>query len=142
MIALSNFSEDQTKHIRYQADFPEVMVDKSMMVQALFNLISNGIKYSSKIESPKIEISYKKQNNQDVFFVKDNGAGFDMQHYEKLFSLFKRLHSESQFEGSGIGLAIVKSIIEKHGGQIWAESTEGKGSVFYFTLSEQTKPLP
>ncbi len=98
------------------------------------NLISNAVKYSNKMENPVIDIGSIIKNNKLVFYVKDNGAGFNMEYAGKLFGVFKRLHSQTEFEGIGIGLAIVRRIIEKHGGKIWVESELSKGATFYFTL--------
>jgi two-component system sensor histidine kinase/response regulator len=118
-------------------DLPAAYCDNSMLKQVWTNLISNAVKYSQKKTSPKIEIGSEFNNGERVYYVKDNGAGFNMAHYNKLFSIFQRLHSESEFNGTGIGLAVVKRIIERHDGKIWAESEIGKGSHFYFTLKSK-----
>ncbi|MBX2900627.1 MAG: two-component sensor histidine kinase [Cyclobacteriaceae bacterium] len=108
-----------------------VEADRKLLKIAIENLIDNAIKYSSKNPSPVIQ--FGKLPHREVFFVSDNGAGFDMKFKDKLFGAFQRLH-EGEFEGSGIGLATVKRIVSRHGGEIWAESVEGKGATFYFTL--------
>ena len=113
---------------------PSAYGDVNMLKQVWTNLISNAIKYSQKKPDPKVEIGAIEDSGELVYFVKDNGAGFNMAHYNKLFSIFQRLHNESEFNGTGIGLAVVKRIIERHDGKIWAESEIGKGSDFYFTL--------
>lgn len=115
-------------------DLPNAFCDTNMLKQVWTNLISNAIKYSQKKESPHVEIGFREEEGQSIYFVKDNGAGFNMKNYNKLFSIFQRLHSEHEFNGTGIGLAVVKRIIERHDGKIWAESEIGKGSDFYFTL--------
>ncbi|MDD2798448.1 MAG: response regulator [Bacteroidales bacterium] len=107
----------------------------SKMIRVVFdNLIGNAIKYSAQKEVAKIVIGKKDYFGHDLFFIEDNGAGFDMAQAEKLFLPFQRLHSESEYNGTGVGLCTVKRIVEKHGGQIWAESEVGKGSTFFFTL--------
>ncbi|AYB32673.1 sensor histidine kinase [Chryseolinea soli] len=118
-------------------DMPVVQGDNNMLKQVWTNLISNAVKYSQKKESPRVEIGARQEQDKLVFFVKDNGAGFDMKNYDKLFEIFQRLHSEKEFNGNGVGLAIVKRIVDKHNGKIWAESDPGKGSNFYFTLNDQ-----
>src|SRR3989337_1118223 len=115
-------------------DLPPAYCDNNMLKQVWTNLISNALKYSQKKPAPRVEIGGSQQNGHYIYFVKDNGAGFDMANYDRLFSIFQRLHSDHEFNGTGIGLAVVKRIIERHDGKIWAESQVGKGSDFYFTL--------
>lgn len=108
--------------------------DYSLMSQVLINLLSNGIKYSSKKKNPRVEINSEKKDNHIVYSVKDNGVGFDMQYVHKLFGVFQRLHTVEEFEGTGVGLAIVHRIVKKHGGEVWAEAVLNKGAAFYFSL--------
>jgi len=124
---------DKTEIIVY--DMPKAYCDNTLVKRVWTNLISNAVKYSQKTEKPRVEIGSKKDQDRSVFFVKDNGAGFNMKNYDKLFGVFQRLHSEKDFDGTGVGLAIVKRIIDRHDGKIWAESTVGQGASFYFTLS-------
>ena len=116
---------------------PSIVADSSLMNQVMTNLISNAIKYSSKTEKPVIEIGSGNKDGEIIYFVSDNGAGFDMQYINKLFGVFQRLHSESEFEGTGVGLAIVDLIIRKHGGKAWAEGKLNEGATFYFSLPEE-----
>ncbi len=116
---------------------PVVHADQNTIRQVWINLISNAIKYSGKNKHPKIEIGSFKQGNETVFFVKDNGVGFDEKYKEKLFRVFQRLHRATEFEGTGVGLAIVDKIISKHGGKVWAEAAVDKGASFYFSLSHE-----
>jgi PAS domain S-box-containing protein len=108
--------------------------DFSMLNQVWFNLISNAVKYSSKKENPIIEIGSYEDKNETVFYIRDNGVGFNMEFSSKLFGVFQRLHRAADFDGTGVGLALVKRIIDKHDGRIWAEAIEEDGATFYFSL--------
>lgn len=108
--------------------------DTSLIRQVIVNLLSNGIKYSSKKEKPVVAISSVSKGSMIEYEVKDNGQGFDMQYADRLFGVFQRLHSDEEFEGTGVGLAIVQRIVNKHGGSISAEAEPGKGATFRFTL--------
>ena len=108
--------------------------DIALIKQVLVNLISNAFKYSTKKEDPKIEIGSMQEDHEIIFYVKDNGVGFDMEYSNKLFGVFQRLHDPQEYQGTGVGLAIVKRIIIRHGGRVWAEGIEGEGATFYFSL--------
>jgi len=112
---------------------PTVMADVSQLVQLLQNLISNAIKFR-KIDPPDIYISAERQTDKWLFCVQDNGIGIEPQYAEQIFQIFEQLHSRAEYPGTGVGLAICKKIVERHGGQIWVESELGKGSKFYFTM--------
>jgi signal transduction histidine kinase len=112
-----------------------VVGDKALLRSVIENLLNNAVKYSQKQALIIVEMGMTEIDNQAVFFVKDNGVGFDMKHKNKLFKPFQRLHKVNEFEGSGIGLATVQRILSRHNGEIWAESEIGKGAVFYFTLN-------
>jgi len=113
---------------------PRAKGDPSLIKQVWINLISNAIKYSKYKPKTTIEIGAYEKDNLVVYYVKDEGAGFDMQYYDKLFGVFQRLHSQEEFEGTGIGLAIVEKIVNRHSGSVWAESKLNEGSCFYFSL--------
>ncbi len=111
-----------------------VSSDPLQIKQVWMNLISNGLKYSKCRTNPEIEIGSVKQNGKTTYYIKDNGVGFDMKQADKLFGVFQRLHHLNEFEGTGVGLAIVHRIITKHGGKVWAEARVNEGAIFYFTL--------
>ena len=111
--------------------------DENLLNVVMQNLLTNAWKFTSRNEEHKgvkIEFGITQVDGREVFFVRDNGAGFDMADYEKLFAPFRRLHARKEFEGTGIGLATVERIIRRHGGRIWAEGEVGVGATFYFTL--------
>jgi light-regulated signal transduction histidine kinase (bacteriophytochrome) len=114
-----------------------VDADTGLLSIALENLIRNAWKFSSKKEETYIEIGSEKLDDQTVFFIRDHGAGFDMTYSSKLFGAFQRLHSPDEFEGTGIGLAIVQRIIQRHNGNIWAEGVPGEGATFRFSLQNR-----
>ncbi len=130
-------NEDDKDYDIQITGLPPAEADAGMVRQVLMNLVSNAIKYSSKKERPVIQIGGEDHDNQTVYFVKDNGAGFDMAYADKLFGVFQRLHSQEEFEGTGVGLALVKRIIDKHHGTIRAEGREGYGATFYFHLPKK-----
>jgi signal transduction histidine kinase len=111
-----------------------VFADLKMMEQVWANLISNAMKYSSKQADPRIEIGSFRQNGDVCFYVRDNGVGFNMDYKDKLFGVFQRLHSAEDFAGTGVGLAIVKRIVTRHGGDVWAEGKVNEGATFYFSI--------
>jgi len=115
-------------------DLPPCSANLRLLDKVYEGLISNSIKFTRTQEVAHIEIGAWQQDGGPVYFVRDNGVGFDMKYYEKLFGVFQRLHHISEFEGIGASLAIVNRIINRHGGRIWAEAEVGKGAVFYFTL--------
>jgi signal transduction histidine kinase len=115
-------------------DLPAARGDRTLLKQAWTNLLANAVKFSSKREQPLIAVSGRENGAQYVYCVKDNGAGFDMRYVEKLFNVFQRLHREDEFEGTGVGLAIVQRVIARHGGRVWAEGAVDAGAAFYFSL--------
>jgi PAS domain S-box-containing protein len=113
---------------------PEARGDRVMIRQVLSNLISNALKYTDREAEARIETGGYKENGNNIYYVKDNGVGFDMKYAGKLFELFQRLHSEKEYGGTGVGLGLVQRAVQKHGGKVWAESEQGKGAVFYFSI--------
>jgi len=120
-------------------DLPSAYADSVTIKQVWMNLISNAIKYTLGKEKSAIEIGAQERESEIIYFVKDNGAGFDMRYYDKLFGVFQRLHKATEFEGTGVGLAIAHRIISKHGGRIWANAQPNKGATFYFSLSKSNE---
>jgi light-regulated signal transduction histidine kinase (bacteriophytochrome) len=108
--------------------------DTPLLKQVWANLIGNALKYSAKVSSPLVTIGGRLDDTGVEYWVRDNGAGFDMAYYNKLFGVFQRLHDTSQFPGTGVGLAIVQQILTRHGGRVWAESKVDEGATFYFSL--------
>src|SRR5258706_6345654 len=118
----------------------QAYADPRLLRAALENLIGNAWKFSAKAGEPRIEIGLLRDGQEATFFVRDNGAGFDMRYANKLFGAFQRLHSANEYQGTGIGLATVQRIVHRHGGRILAHSTPGKGAGFFFTLAPGRGP--
>jgi PAS domain S-box-containing protein len=138
-MAVSVLNELLKEEERARLDFqigklPAVKADSSLIRQVWFNLLANAIKFTSKKERAVIEIGSKTTKEELIYFVRDTGAGFDMEYANKLFGVFQRLHSESEFDGTGVGLAIIQRIIHRHEGRVWAEGEVEKGATFYFAL--------
>jgi signal transduction histidine kinase len=121
-------------------ELPPSLGDPALLKQAWLNLLSNALKYTRKCQEAVVEIGCTRAGGVDTFFVRDNGTGFDMRFADKLFGVFQRFHRAEDYEGTGVGLAIVQRIVNRHGGRIWAEAAVGKGATFYFTLSEESNP--
>jgi light-regulated signal transduction histidine kinase (bacteriophytochrome) len=126
---------DENNAIITHDPLPTLMADSMQMIEVFQNLISNAIKFRSK-ESPQVHVSALKKRNEWVFSVRDNGIGIAPEFFDKLFIIFQRLHSRSEYPGTGIGLAVCKKIVERHGGKIWVESEPDKGSTFYFSIPD------
>lgn len=129
----------------FQFVYPRTLIaygDKTLLAIVLDNLLANAWKYSANVPSPRIELGSVDRNGEQVYFIRDNGAGFNMKHAEKLFVPFQRLHKADEFEGIGIGLATVARIVHRHDGEVWAEGVVGGGATFYFTLGQRPLPAP
>ncbi len=131
-------TDDQRNAFQFSLDpIPEATCDPTLIKQVWLNLIHNALKYSSGAPEKKIEIGAEENEQEVIYHVRDHGAGFNPEYQEKLFALFQRLHREDEFEGSGVGLAIVKRIIQRHGGRVWSEGNLNQGAVFYFSLPKK-----
>jgi PAS domain S-box-containing protein len=138
-LVTSVFQELTTPADRERLDFrvdslPPAVGDPAMIRQVWINLLANAVKFSAKRERTIIEVGNQQEGDEAIYYVRDNGAGFDMRYADKLFGVFQRLHSEREFAGTGVGLAIVQRVIHRHGGRVWADSSVNQGATFYFTL--------
>ncbi|HEV7446698.1 MAG TPA: ATP-binding protein, partial [Steroidobacteraceae bacterium] len=132
--------EDQNRRVQVEiAELPDCQGDSSLLEQVLINLLSNAFKFTATRDPARIEVGAFRQDNEQVYFVRDNGVGFDMQYADKLFGVFQRMHTQAQFPGTGIGLSIVHRIIRRHGGRTWAESRPQEGTTLYFSLPMATE---
>jgi two-component system sensor histidine kinase/response regulator len=132
----------QGRRIEWEiGNLPEVNCDQGLIKQVFANLISNAVKYTRLRENAVIEVGQTEIDEETVIFVRDNGAGFDMKYANKLFTAFQRLHRQDEFEGTGVGLATVRRILQRHGGRIWAEAEVDKGATFYLTLGSAKASL-
>jgi light-regulated signal transduction histidine kinase (bacteriophytochrome) len=120
-------------------DLPSCNGDPSLLKQVWINLLSNALKYTRKRDAAIVEIGCLEEKGVKVFFVRDNGTGFDMRYADNLFGVFQRLHSAEDYEGTGVGLAIVQRIVQRHGGRVWADAAVDRGATFHFTLEKEPK---
>ncbi len=129
--------EQAGRHIQVQVGtLPDCVADAALLKQVFVNLLSNAFKFTRHTPDAFVEVGCRQENSERIYFVRDNGAGFEMRYANRLFGVFQRLHDEREFEGTGVGLSIVQRIIQRHGGRIWAEAEVDKGATFYFTLLE------
>jgi light-regulated signal transduction histidine kinase (bacteriophytochrome) len=117
-------------------ELPPCQADRALLKQVFLNLIENALKFTQRCERAEIHVSFTQSNGETVYFIRDNGVGFDSSKSDSMFVAFHRFHRESDFKGSGLGLALVKRIVDRHGGRIWAEGEVNRGSTFYFTLGK------
>jgi len=126
------------RNIQYNVgSLPNVRADRVMIHQVFTNYLTNAIKYTGNRDRAIIEIGGRSETKENIYYVRDNGVGFDMKLVDKLFSVFQRLHEQPEFKGTGVGLSIAQRIIHRHGGRVWAESEANKGSTFYFSLPRE-----
>lgn len=116
---------------------PKIYADRTLLQQVISNLLSNSFKFTNTRETAEIKVGFEVGKNEYIYYVKDNGVGFNMKYSDKLFGLFQRLHGQNEFDGTGVGLSIVQRIIRRHGGDVWAEGKVDEGATFYFSL-----PIP
>jgi len=148
-VALSRLVRDSLDDLRAEhegrrvefvvGDLPECKADPRLLKQVFVNLLSNALKFTRGREVARIEVGYRREGGEHVCFIRDNGVGFDMRYVDKLFGVFQRLHRAEEYEGTGVGLAIVQRIVHRHGGRVWAEAQEGHGATVYFTLGGGTR---
>jgi light-regulated signal transduction histidine kinase (bacteriophytochrome) len=142
-LALANLkiAVEESGAIVTHDELPTVIADEMQMVQLFQNLIGNAIKFRSHV-SPQVHVSARAKGNEWIFSVQDNGVGIDPQFFDRIFTIFQRLHGRNEYPGTGIGLTVSKKIVERHGGRIWLESEPGKGTTFYFTIPMQIRVKP
>jgi light-regulated signal transduction histidine kinase (bacteriophytochrome) len=139
---------DPQRHVEMRIDpLPDCQADPGLIEQVMANLLSNAFKFTKDRSDARVELGTylakvaapddRNVPDEPVYFVRDNGAGFNMQYADKLFGVFQRLHSQDQFPGTGVGLSIVKRILERHGGRIWADSAPGQGTTFFFVVGQE-----
>jgi PAS domain S-box-containing protein len=141
--AMAALPGERNREIEWRVErLPEVNCDPGLLELVFVNLLSNAVKFTRTREAAVIEVGTQRVNGVDIFFVRDNGVGFDPKYADKLFGVFQRLHRQDEFEGTGVGLATVQRIIQRHGGEVWAESELGEGTTFYFRLEKKPDQEP
>ena len=138
IVAIIQADQNDPRVVVEVESLPDSVGDEALLRQVFTNLLSNAVKFSKRKEKPRVDVGFRDLRGERVYFVRDNGAGFEMQYADKLFGVFQRLHRVQDFEGTGVGLSIVHRIVQRHGGRIWAESVVDQGATFYFTLPAST----
>ncbi len=134
---VGSYSQSNSMELKFEGDIPIILSDRFLIKQVLTNIISNSLKFTRGKEPGIITAGYRYDENVPIFYIKDNGVGFDMKFSENLFGMFQRMHSIDDFEGSGLGLALVKKMIESLGGSVWITGEVGKGASTYFTIAQE-----
>ncbi len=134
---VGSYSAGNSTDLRFKSSIPIILSDSFLIKQIITNIISNSLKFTRGKEAGIITVGYQYEENTPVFYIKDNGVGFDMKFSENLFGMFQRMHSVDDFEGSGLGLALVKKMIESLGGSVWITGEVGKGACIYFTIAQE-----
>jgi light-regulated signal transduction histidine kinase (bacteriophytochrome) len=122
--------------VKVNPGLPSGKGDRALIKQVLNHILSNAVKFTKVHEETLVEVGGAEKGNEIIYYIKDNGIGFDMTYHERLFGVFQRLHTDEEYEGTGVGLALVKRIIHRHGGRVWAEGEVDRGACFYFTLTK------
>lgn len=134
---VAGYSDKKNIRLEFNGEIPSIIGDSILMRQVITNIIANSLKFTRNKECGLISVGYSFRNDEHIFYIKDNGAGFDMKFSQNLFGMFQRMHSMDEFEGSGVGLAIVKNIIRRSGGRVWITGEVGKGACVYFTIAQE-----
>ena len=134
---MGSYSQGNSMELKFDSDIPIILSDRFLIKQVITNIISNSLKFTSGKETGIITVGYQYEDKVPIFYIKDNGVGFDMKFSENLFGMFQRMHSVDDFEGSGLGLALVKKMIESLGGSVWITGEVGKGACTYFTIAQE-----
>ena len=134
---VAGYSNKKNIRLEFNGEIPSIIGDSILMEQVITNIIANSLKFTRDKEYGLISVGYSSRKDEHIFYIKDNGAGFDMKFSHNLFGLFQRMHSMDEFEGSGVGLAIVENIIRRSGGRVWITGEVGKGACVYFTIAQE-----
>ena len=141
-VAVELGDEARSRNIEWRiGTFPDMKCDAGLLRLVFTNLLSNAVKFTKTRETAVIEVGTREMDGTTAFFVRDNGVGFDPKYADKLFGVFQRLHRQEDFEGTGVGLATVQRIIQRHGGKVWAEARPDEGCTFFFTLEHQPESV-
>lgn len=136
-LAAGYMEKGREAELHFEEEIPFVLCDRTLMNQVVSNILSNALKFTREKSKAVITAGFHREKGEDSFYIRDNGVGFDMEYSENLFGMFQRMHSEDEFEGSGVGLSIVKRLIQKMGGRVWITGEVGRGACIFFTLPQE-----